>query len=184
MRATIIKKLLCLSVCFALLFSLACCGEKTNKPSQKPTLPPQTEPNAHNYTTFTTEQYQITLPKDFRQIKTPDDRIGYTNNFVNVLLWNEPFTVHPSLPDMALEEYAQKLIERYKLDTKPQNLGGVIWFEYQVNVPEQSATYSYLVTLYKTNSAFWCIEYVCDSRDMISHRENFLEWALSVSFTD
>ena len=165
-------KLVCFLLIIVLTFSLFGCGDDPSTTVPKHTLPaPSTKDDA--YTTFTTEFYQITLPKDFRQAEPVNGRTGFTNDHVHILFGYEPFTVHPSLPDLPIEEYGQKMIALYNLDTKLQNFGGVLWFEYAVQNPQYDGMLSYLVTLYKTNSASWCIEYCCDSRDMKNHREAF-----------
>lgn len=187
-------KCVCLLLSLILVLALFGCGNAPATTAHRHTLPaPATSSTAattvpetknDDYTTFTTEHFRITLPRKFREELTADGRISFYNGYVIVLPSYELFSEHPSLSEMTLEEYGQKLIESRNFDTTLSTVGGIPWFEYRVDDPNGTVHYTFFVTLYKTDTAFWIIEYISDSRTAEHFRVDFLEWAETVEFLD
>ena len=177
-----------------LLFAFAACNYNSDVPSTQgsdpviTTVPEETESpiytNPHNskFKTYSIEGMQIDLPPGFKQV-VGDVGIGFESTYSIILVEREPFTDHPSLPGCTLEKYGQLLIDYRCIDSKLEMTDGILNFDYEVLISE-GIYYHYFVTLYKTETDFWIIEYICDLREADRHRPEFLQWAKSVKFIE
>ncbi len=135
--------------------------------------------------TFTRDALQITLTDKFTE--TPAD--GYTTIYQcedsAVFVLKESFADVEGGEETTLEQYGQMLIDKNAKvsDAELQSVEGLTCFEYQYKNDNNSNMY-YFVTVYKTQDAFWLIQFATPKADTASYRETFIEWAKSVQFTN
>jgi hypothetical protein len=183
-----------LTLTFALLLTLPGCGrepssatvhtEPTDLASTTvhPTVSSNpTVPESKIYKIFELNGMRIRLPSYFK-INASHPTPGFECWHSGILVTREPFTVHPDLSGMTLDEYGQTLIQMGGISAQLQRMDGITYFEYEVPVSD-GAFYHYLVTLFKSETDFWIIEFVCDSREADMHRVEFMQWAKTIEFS-
>lgn len=178
------KFLLCvILICFTL--TLVGCRNETDPPSETEitnTSPTHKVIN-NKYQTFTADGIEFTLPIRFQEYVV-QGRTIYWDKYSQVMFEREPFTEHFSLSGYSLEEYGQLLIESRNMNCSLHVIDDLLCFEYEVDLPDGTARYNYFVVLYKTDTDFWIVEFVSDSREAQLHRDEFIEWAKMVQFAD
>ena len=136
-----------------------------------------------NTRTFILDGITLTLPEDFEEIhelQWPQFYNGYS--FVTVV--REPFSAHPSLKEMSLDEYCPALIESKNLDATVRVQRDLHWFDYTTDIPDSGRELYHFVVVYKTNSDFWIVEFMCDARTGVRARTYFAMWAKWIEFTN
>ena len=130
---------------------------------------------------FSAEGLTITLTNDF----ATEDADGYTFCFdseqVAVLGLKEEFALQEGAEDYTLEEYGALVIESNGLDAALEQRDGILCFTYEY-AADKDATYFYLVTLFKTDDAFWMVQFISLTEDAEALQPTFVEWAKSITF--
>lgn len=144
-------------------------------------IPDETHPE--NFKVFVSDGITLTLPEEFNEV--PDqDRPVYYSGYSFVSVTREPFTTHPSLAHMTLDEYCNALIASRSMDSTVRVQGGLHWFDYEVKSPEADQPATFFVVVYQTNTDFWIVEFASDSRSAIRLRPYFFKWAKMIEFTE
>lgn len=114
--------------------------------------------------TYTHDDLSITLPADFINLSEKDFAAelsfvyGLDPIAVNGL--REPkstFTAYGL--DVDLEKYGQLLISANNVQAKPEQKDGILFFTYA------SGGFSYVVTLWETEDAFWTVQGYCPTEN-------------------
>lgn len=134
---------------------------------------------------FTVEEMQITLTDEFMNIPMGDFDACYGTEDVAVLVLREDFDLLDGFGDYTLEEYGQLLLQTYELEgiTELQTVEGVTYFEYEADTDENE-TYYYFSTIYKSNDAFWSIQFAVLTEDADYYIPYFIEWAKTITFAE
>ncbi len=137
--------------------------------------------------TFTYSNMSITLSEAFEEengadYEDTDYDVIFNAGSLMVSVIRERFSTTPGLSDLTLKEYARALIEVNELD---QNLSiqqenGLTFIEYEDSV--DSDTYHYFIAIYRTDNAYWSIQFVSFAEDIDEQRPVILDWAKSVTF--
>lgn len=130
---------------------------------------------------FSDKGITITLTNDFAATDAKGYTLCYDSEKVAVLILKEEFTLQPGAEDYTLEEYGNQVIESNKLGTTLDVLDGITCFRYD-HAASKKETYSYLVTLFKTEDAFWMVQFITLAENAETYQSTFLDWAGSVSF--
>jgi hypothetical protein len=150
--------------------------ESTYDPFFDETLPP-------NFKEFASDGITLILPEEFEEV--PDQQWpAYYSGYSFVTVTREPFTVHPSLPYMTLDEYCDALIASRNMDATVRVQGGLHWFDYERKIPEAKQPATYFVVVYQTSTDFWIVEFACQTQAAIRLRPFFFEWAKMVRFSE
>ncbi len=134
--------------------------------------------------TFTKSGMSITLTDDFFE----DEYVGYTSCYrsqkIQVFVLKEFFGVLSSVIDSsaanALRKYTELLIEVNKSDADIRTADGLTYFEY--DYADGGNNYTYVCYTYKSNDAFWLIQFAFFTRNYDSLRSTVKEYAASVTF--
>ena len=179
------RKCMCFALCVLFVFALFGCehfaGVDIGTEDFTQTIPSKVEDE--NQKTFSANGVQITLPDDFTEFGDTGAAVGLSDGYSAISAYREPITSHPSLETYSLEEYAERLIQSRNMSVDLQKIDGLLCFEYEVDV-EETVKYSYFVVLFKTKTDFWIFEFVSDAREAHLHRDEFVQWAKTVTFTD
>lgn len=133
---------------------------------------------------FTSNGMHITLTADFDEGTYEGLTVCYESRDTAILALKEDFTLLPGLEGYTLEEYFQLVHANNGMDSsialKEEN--GVRFFEYRSEVDEEGTEFYYLCAIYKAPDAFWMIHFSTPVESADRLRDNFLEYAASVTF--
>lgn len=130
---------------------------------------------------FSAEGMTITLTNDFISSEADGYTLCYDSEKVAVLALREEFALQEGAEDYTLVEYGELVIQTNKLETALEVQNGIHCFEYE-HAASKKETYHYLVTLFKTDDAFWMVQFITLTENTEDLRPSFLEWAGSISF--
>ena len=141
-----------------------------------PTLFDKAEPKS-----FTNSGMTITLTDDF-EVSTDD--VDFTAVFdsrkVVLLVTKEKFTSFPGAYNMTLEEYGNAILDLFELhDSTLNNVDGLLGFEYNATSDRE---YNYQCYVYKSEDAFWLLQFGMVAENADNYRDEIIEWAKSVVF--
>ncbi len=135
------------------------------------------------YKTFSVDGIVLKLPDSFQKAVV-DGRTGFYDKNSAVLLAGDVFTAHPSLPGMSLDEYGNAIISGWNVDAEIKIIDGLYCFEYETVEADSTTKYNYFVVLYKSNQAFWIVEFATEFWRASALRPKFISWAKMIEFTD
>lgn len=137
--------------------------------------------------TFTVNEMQITLTRDFFVVPHEYLTAVFTNNEVTVAITGELKPIE-GFKNITLEEYGDILIDIQEQDgyvcSDLKNENGLFYFEYQV-INEDGTTGYFKEYVYESSKTFWGITFFCiNEGDYIANYNSFPEWAQSVTFNE
>ena len=135
--------------------------------------------------TFSSDGMSITLTDEFRETDIKNYTVAYDSRNVAVFALKESFSLAEGFEDYTLKEYADAVIQANKLSgAETKTADGLTYFEYEFTNPETKDTYHYFSCVYKTDDAFWLIQFTTLSENMDLYAVQMKEWAKSVTFAD
>ena len=137
--------------------------------------------------TFTVNEMQITLTRDFFVVPHEYLTAVFTNNEVTVAITGELKPIE-GFKNITLEEYGDMLIDIQEQNgyvcSDLKNENGLFYFEYQV-INEDGTTGYFKEYVYESSKTFWGISFFCvTEEDYIANYNSFPEWAQSVAFDE
>lgn len=134
--------------------------------------------------TFTSDGVSITLNDQFERGAMTGYTAVYEAPAITVFMLREPFSRMPGLQDYTLEQYGDLVIRNNDTSAALQSGDGLNWFEYEFFDVETTQTYHYFAYVYKTDDAFWLIQFATLPQNADTYREQIPDWAKSVEFVD
>ena len=138
----------------------------------------KTEPKA-----FSDNGMNITLTNEF--IYTPTDNYTncYDSNKVAVFALKEEFSLLDGSENFTLEQYGDLVLQNNGFSSlEIKNIDGLIGFEYEYTNPDTNDTYKYVSFVYKSNDAFWLVQFATLTENSDEYYSKITEWAKSVYF--
>ena len=133
--------------------------------------------------TFSVDGMSITLTDDFNEIYIQGYTKVYDSSRVAVFALKESFTLFEDAENYTLAEYAALLIEINGLtNVSPSSAEGLTFFEYEFENPNTQVMYHYYSFVYKTDDAFWMIQFSTEANNASAYEEQIFNWAKSVEF--
>ena len=130
---------------------------------------------------FSSNGLNITLNENFKEVKQEGFTVAYECYNVAVMALKEPFTIAPGAADLSLQEYGNMVIETNGLSNSSlKTVESLTCFEYEAT-PEDT-TYYYFAAVYKSDDAFWLINFATKKSDKNEYYPQMVEWARSVNF--
>lgn len=126
----------------------------------------------------------ITLTNQF----SADNAEGYTACFgsqdVAVYALKEPFSLMAGAEALTVEQYCEMVVDNndFNMTQEPKTQDGLTWFEFSWTNPETNLTYCYFAATYKTDDAFWLVQFATNQTKWEQYHSQFIQWAKSVSF--
>jgi len=134
---------------------------------------------------FSSNGMTITLTDRFKEISYESFTAVYDSNNVGVFVLKEPFSLAVGFESYSLEAYIDLVIQANSLTSaKKQTADGFSFFEYDAQPPNSNEVYHYRSYAYKTNDAFWLIQFATTSKNAEKLAPQITEWAKSVRFSD
>lgn len=138
-----------------------------------------------NPKTFYSNGISITLTDKFIETDVENFTVAYDSKNVAVFALEEPFTLADGFEEYTLEEYAELVIETNNLDTsKIDTYDGLTYFTHQYENTDTNETYQYYSYVYKTDEAFWLVQFATLEENTQDYVESILTWAKSIDFSN
>lgn len=137
--------------------------------------------------TFNADGMSITLTDNFSE----EDAMGFTqcysSNDAVVMIVKEKFAAFDGLEEFTLDEYIDAVIANMDTDalegdfeTKTED--DLVYIEYTYEDPADDTEYRYFSFFYKTDDAFWIVEFAIMEKSTSKLKDDVFEWASSVTF--
>ena len=132
---------------------------------------------------FSDNGMSITLTNGFKNVQFEGLTNCYDSADVAVLALKEEFTLMEGFEDYTLEEYGELVLINNGLDVSSlNNVDGLLEFEYEYTNPETNENYIYCSFIYKSDDAFWLVQFATLTENIDTYSTSIVEWAKSVSF--
>lgn len=135
--------------------------------------------------TFKTEDFSIVMNDDYKAGNTAEYETEwnyvYESDYALVVFSKDPYDQIPTLQYYNLETYAEFLAqanEEEKWDTV--KVDDFLYTEYEETFDDE--TYTYLLTMHKTDNAFWLVEFATLKSNYKSLKDDFIDYAKSIQF--
>lgn len=133
--------------------------------------------------TFSSNGMAITLTDEFKETNIENYTVVYDSKNVAVFALKEAFTLVDGFEDYTPKQYADLVIQTNNLESaETKTTEGLTHFEYSFTNPETNDVYQYFSYVYKTNDAFWLIQFTTLNKNVDEYTQQITEWAKSVEF--
>lgn len=135
--------------------------------------------------TFSSNGITITLTDEFKETNIGNYTVAYDSKNVAVFALKEEFTLADGFGDYTLEQYADLVIQANNLGSAEiKTVEGLTHFEYDFTNPQTNDAYRYFSYVYKTNDAFWLIQFATLNENVDEYAQQITKWAKSVEFSN
>ena len=137
--------------------------------------------------TFKVDNMEITLTKAFKKYDHKDYTANYNSKDLSVFVIKDSFADYPDVRNYTAEGYAELCADFYVAEKISQNVEkktaeGLIYLSFDAE-GEDTNTYHYYEFFFKTDDAFWIIEFSVDTDKAESSLPKIIEWAKTVKFS-
>lgn len=141
---------------------------------------------------FTVDDMTITLTNSFVEGAVETQTAVYSNDDYIVTVLKQDFMQLETMnmpTDMDVGTYALMVIEENGLDSdieilesEVEDYSYVVGFTYEKQIEE--ANYSYYTTVYRSDSAYWFIQFATKTEQFEEAKPQFIKWAKTVRFAN
>ncbi len=135
--------------------------------------------NLNGSKTYTVENMSFTVDDMFWEVEDETFVLCLDSKEIAVYVQKET-TNSDKYKDFTAEEYAKNFIKQDNSEIK--FLDKIPYSTYTVK-NDNGKEYIYFAAFYKNGSSFWSLQFVCESDDYDYNKEDFEEWAKSVTFS-
>ena len=134
---------------------------------------------------FTVDNMQITLTSEFETESYQGLDEVFVSNTAIVLVLKEEFALLEGLEDYTLQQYGELVIENNGLTgtSELEEIEGLLYFDYENNNIDNITNY-YFATIFKSDDAFWLIQFAVPAEEAESSLPQFIEWAKTITFIE
>lgn len=136
--------------------------------------------------TFTANGMTITLTDDFTEIDLDEFDAAWESWDVAVVVLEEPFdTLTEVMDDPAtatVREFAELHRDSNGKTAQIETRDGLTRYCYEWTDTDSGTTYRYYTYLYKSDDAFWMVQFWLDAEDAAEYQDVIPQWAQSVTF--
>lgn len=130
---------------------------------------------------FSDHGMSITLTNQFSKLDVEGFTNCYDSSRIVVLVLEEKFSSLQN--NYTLEEYGKAVLSRNnRSSTELEEISGLLGFEYEYTNPDTKDTYKYLAFVYKSNDAFWLVQFATMKENYSEYAPQMIKWAKTVSF--
>ena len=133
--------------------------------------------------TFSKAGVEITLTEDFVEKDIVSQTAYFESMKSIVMVLKEEFTLFESVglsTDMSMEEYAEIIFTGNNIESVVEEKDSLSTFTYENSVSGKDFTY--FATLFRSDDAYWMIQFACETKDFESMSDQFMKWAKTVKF--
>lgn len=132
---------------------------------------------------FTGNGIRITLTSEFKETQMNNYTNCYDSSDVAVFMIKEEFALIDGFEDLTLEEYGEAVMQNNGYSSNElKTVDGLTGFEYDFQNPDTSDSYRFYTYIYKSDDAFWMVQFVTLDENIDEYGPKITEWAKSVSF--
>lgn len=132
---------------------------------------------------FSENGMSITLTNEFKQVQMQNYTNCYDSAKVAVFALKEDFTLADGFENYTLEQYGNLVLQNNNLSSSElKNIDGLTGFEYEFTNPDTKDTYKYFSFVYKSNDAFWLVQFATLTENVDEYSLKIIEWAKTISF--
>jgi hypothetical protein len=132
---------------------------------------------------FSKNGMSITLTNEFRQTQMQNFTNCYDSAKVAVFALKEEFTLAEGFENYTLEQYGNLVLQYNNFSSSElKNIDGLTGFEYEFTNPDTNDTYKYFSFVYKSNDAFWLVQFATLTENVDEYGSKIIEWAKTISF--
>lgn len=132
---------------------------------------------------FSYDKMSITLTEEFEKTDMEGFTVAYGSKDVAVFAIKESFSLQEDAESLTLKEYANIVIEKNNRDATVKEKDGLTCFEFDYLNPETKEAYRYFAYVYKSEDAFWLVQFAVLKENSDTYEEKIGEWAKSVEFS-
>lgn len=136
---------------------------------------------------FSTEGVTITLTNEFQKTKQEGFVAAYRSREVFIAVQKEPFDSASVLETYSVEQYLQEMIEHNADKLGPVSVtdaDGLIGFVSKGKDSKTGKPCHYYYYCYKSEDAFWLIQFAVHEEDVEKYGQSIIDWAKSVRFEE
>lgn len=135
---------------------------------------------------FRCEEMQITLTDEFMKVPVADFDACFANEDIVVLVIRDDFSVMDGLENYTLQEYGELSLEVNELadvsEVKQNN--GIMYYDYEAENTEENNTYYYYATIFKSEDAFWTIQFAVLTEEVEQYMPQIIEYSETITFNE
>ena len=133
--------------------------------------------------TFSSDDMSITLTGNFRSVEYQGFAACYESRSVAVFALKEPFSLLSNATNISLTEYGQMVLESNGMSSENlKSKDGLTFFTFEKEVGDSGEIYKYYSYVYKSDDAFWLIQFAVEAKNADNWEDRIEKWAGSVSF--
>lgn len=134
--------------------------------------------------TFFSDGMTIELTDEFKKTDVENYTVVFDSKNVAIFVLQEEFSLMDGFENYTLEQYADLIIETNNLSSAEiKTIDGLIHFEHRYTDTETNDTYQYFSYVYKTDDAFWLIQFATLDKNVETYADKIEEWARTVKFS-
>lgn len=134
---------------------------------------------------FSTDGMAINLTEDFTQVPADGFALYCESAEVAMFALKEDFFLMPGAEDYTVEEYADLVFQNNPMAATAQlyTEDSLTWFDYSYTNTAEALDYHFFVYVFKSDDAFWLIQFATPEALAEEKADEIVEWAKSVSFS-
>lgn len=133
---------------------------------------------------FSSGGMTITLTDEFQKASLEGYSAVYNTEKIVVFTLKESFTLLEGLEDYTLKQYGEVVVENNGLKSNElKTKDGLTYFEYDYTDSATKESYHYFAYIYKSDDAFWLIQFATLKKDANTYAQQIAEYAKSVTFS-
>ena len=137
--------------------------------------------------TVTVDNMEITLDKSFKKYDHPDYAANYNSDTASLFVIKDSFSDYPEITYYTVAGYAEFYADFYTTENVATNLetkteGELIYLSFEAE-GEDGNIYHYYEFFFKTNDAFWIVEFAVEKDQTAELLPQVIEWAKTVKFS-
>ena len=132
---------------------------------------------------FSENGMTITLTNGFKEMEVENYTNCYDSKKVVVFSLKESFSLAPGFDKYTLTQYGELVLANNGLySTELKNYDELLGFEYDRTNDETNDTYRYYTFVFKTDDAFWIVQFATKAKNAEKYEDKIIDWAKSVKF--
>ena len=135
---------------------------------------------------FKCEEMQITLTDEFMKVPVSGFDACFANDEIVILVTRDDLDVLYDLEEYSLKEYGDLSLEANELadvsEVKENN--GIMYYDYEAENAEENCTYYYYATIFKSEDAFWTIQFAVTAEEVDEYMPQIIEFSETITFDE
>ena len=135
---------------------------------------------------FKCDEMQITLTDEFMKVPVSGFDACFANDEIVILVTRDDLDVLYDLEEYSLKEYGDLSLEANELadvsEVKENN--GIMYYDYEAENAEENCTYYYYATIFKSEDAFWTIQFAVTAEEVDEYMPQIIEFSETITFAE